>query len=458
MNKLFVILACTLLVYSCNKPVGELASSANSAKLGFSDTKPYGMQLIKKGTFMMGAHSPSGMFPGNETPRQVTVESFYMDEAEITNDQYRQFVLWVRDSIAYRELINMGRDEYMIDNPDSENDSVVIRWSQKIRWNDRNEDVQEALSSLFYKGDDELSARQLNAARMIYRYEVFHYDQVSLPRNQFDYKTNSYPAGAYVMADTSYFDENGLLVNKTIKRKLTKRKDFYSTRMVNIYPDTLTWTRDIRFSYNDPKMKMYFSDPNYSDYPVVGISWEQAQAFCHWRTKMYNSTHKIKAEPYRLPTEAEWEFAAKGRNKDATYPWKGNKLVDEKDHCYLANYKQSAGNYVRDAGVTTKPVKSYNKVPNANGLFDMAGNVAEWTSTAYFGTSNQATADINPNFEYDARADDPAYMKRKVVKGGSWKDVPYYLQSGARTYEYQFESKPYIGFRCVRSYKGDINN
>ena len=126
--------------------------------------------------------------------------------------------------------------------------------------------------------------------------------------------------------------------------------------MLNIYPDTLTWTRDIRYSYNDPKMKMYFSDPNYTDYPVVGVTWEQAQAFCNWRTELYNSTHKVKAEPYRLPTEAEWEFAAKGKEKDAVYPWKGNRLIDEQKGCYLANFKQSRGNYVNDAGVTTIPV------------------------------------------------------------------------------------------------------
>lgn len=456
MNKLFVIIALTFLVYSCNKPVGELASAANSSKMGFSDTKPLGMQLIRKGTFMMGAHMPTGMFPGREAPRQVTVESFYMDEAEITNSQYRQFVLWVRDSIVYRELINIGRNEYMIEDPNSDNDSVVIRWSQKIRWNDRNEDVQEALSSLYYTGDNELATRQLNAARMVYRYTVFNYDQVSLPRNRFNYVTNSYPDGAFVTVDSAYFDENGHLVNTTINRKLNNRKDFYSTKMVNIYPDTLTWTRDIRFSFNDPKMKMYFSDPNYTDYPVVGITWEQAQAFCHWRTKMYNDNHKVKTEPYRLPTEAEWEFAAKGRENDAIYPWKGNKLVDEKKNCYLANFKQSKGNYVSDGGVTTKPIKSYNTIPNANGLYDMAGNVAEWTSTAYFGTSNMTVADINPNFEYNARANDPLHMKRKVVKGGSWKDIPYYLQSGARTTEYQHVSRPYIGFRCVRSYKGDL--
>lgn len=456
MNKFLIFIALSGMLISCNAPAGELTGSSNASKMGFSDNRPFGMQLIKKGTFVMGGHNPTRMLGGSESPKQVTVESFFIDETEITNFQYRQFVNWVRDSIAYRELIAIGRNEYMIDNPNSQNDSVIIRWSQKIRWNDRNEEVQEALSSLYYQGDDALTPRQLNPARLIYRYQVYDYEQASLPQNQFDYRINAYPPNAYVNVDTAYFSEEGLLVNRTIRRKVTSRRDFFSTRMVYIYPDTLTWTKDIRFSYNDPKMKMYFSDPNYNDYPVVGVSWEQAMAFCHWRTHIYNQANKVKTEPFRLPTEAEWEFAAKGKNKDAIYPWPGDKLVDEKKNCFLANYKQARGNYVNDAGVTTKPVRSYNKVPNANGLYDMAGNVAEWTSTAWFSTSGSVISDLNPNFDYNAKADDPAYMKRKVVKGGSWKDVPYYLQSGARSYEYQYESRPYIGFRCVRSFKGDV--
>jgi len=454
MNKFFVVITFLLALYSCNRPMGEVTTRANSSKAGFSDPKPYGMQLIKKGTFMMGTHHSNTMFAGRDAAQQVTVESFFMDETEITNDQYRQFVLWVRDSIAYRELIAAGRTEYEIDDPDS--DSIRIRWSQRIRWNDRNEDVQEALSTLYYQGNNDLGNRQLNAARMIYRYRIFNYEQAALPRNQYNYRTNSYPDGAFVEVDTAYFNEQGHIVNQTIRRKLTSRNDFYSTKIVNVYPDTLTWINDLRFSFNDPRMKMYFSNPQYSDYPVVGISWEQADAFCHWRTMMYNNAHKIKSEPFRLPTEAEWEFAAKGRDRNATYPWKGNSLFDDKKNCYLANFKQARGNYVTDAGVTTKPVKSYKTVVNANGLYDMAGNVAEWTSTAYFSTSGSVSSDLNPAFEYNAKADDPAHMKRKVIKGGSWKDIPYYLQSGARTYEYQFESRPYIGFRCVRSYRGDV--
>ena len=93
--------------------------------------------------------------------------------------------------------------------------------------------------------------------------------------------------------------------------------------------------------------------------------------------------------------------------------------------------------------------------PNDFGLFDMAGNVAEWTIEAYNTTSNWAKSDLNPNFQYMARKEDPDVLKRKVIKGGSWKDISYYLQCGTRSYEYQYESRPYIGFRCVRSHIGN---
>ena len=93
--------------------------------------------------------------------------------------------------------------------------------------------------------------------------------------------------------------------------------------------------------------------------------------------------------------------------------------------------------------------------PNDFGLFDMAGNVAEWTASSYSSVSNTRIHDLNPEYPYMARKDDPDVLKRKVVKGGSWKDISYYLQCGVRTYEYQYEARSYIGFRCVRSVIGE---
>ena len=111
------------------------------------------------------------------------------------------------------------------------------------------------------------------------------------------------------------------------------------------------------------------------------------------------------------------------------------------------------GSYTDDTGATTMKVGSF--APNDYGLYDMAGNVAEWTSSAYVSSTNTMVADMNPNFQYNAKNDDADVLKRKVIKGGSWKDIAYYLQCGVRTYEYQYESRPYVGFRCVRSFNGE---
>jgi len=87
----------------------------------------------------------------------------------------------------------------------------------------------------------------------------------------------------------------------------------------------------------------------------------------------------------------------------------------------------------------------------------MAGNVAEWTANAFDETTYSFSHDMSPGYVYNAKSDDPASMKRKVVRGGSWKDIGYFLQCGVRSYEYQDSAKSYIGFRCVRDFMG-VNN
>lgn len=84
----------------------------------------------------------------------------------------------------------------------------------------------------------------------------------------------------------------------------------------------------------------------------------------------------------------------------------------------------------------------------------MAGNVAEWTKGAYDESSYAFTHNMNPDYQYNAKPDDPPVMKRKVVRGGSWKDIAHFLQNSVRDYEYQDTTKSYIGFRCVRSFLG----
>jgi formylglycine-generating enzyme required for sulfatase activity len=113
------------------------------------------------------------------------------------------------------------------------------------------------------------------------------------------------------------------------------------------------------------------------------------------------------------------------------------------------------GRYFEDGGFYTVKVYSYN--PNAFGLFCMAGNVAEWCSSAYDESTYEFAHDLAQDFEYDAKDGDAPVKKRKVIRGGSWKDVGYFIECGARTYEYQDTSKCYVGFRCVQEYIGRSN-
>ena len=455
MKKKLIILILPFLLFACGKPAGELVGLGVNGS--FKEATPYGMVFVKKGSFMMGANDQSAIGSINDKSINVTVDAFWMDETEITNDEYRQFVHWVRDSIALRALVMAGRDEFRITKRNQEDappELATLNW-KRLPWKSKDEEVQDVLSFMYYEGSSDaylFGKRELNPGTFQYKYEWINYDQAALQGNKYDVNTGAYSPNARVRVDTSYVDESGVIRHETITRKLTSRKDLISSRIVNIYPDTMSWISDFQYTYNDPRMKMYFSHQGYAQYPVVGVTWEQAQAFCRWRTDYFNNANKVKAQDYRLPTKAEWEYAARGGRRLSLYPWGGN-YVRDKNGCYMANFKPLQGNYTDDTGSTTMRVGSYQ--PNDFGLYDMAGNVSEWTSSAHNTSSSTLVYDMNPNFQYNAKNSDPDVLKRKVIKGGSWKDVAYYLQCGVEDYEYQNENRPYIGFRCVRSFNGD---
>jgi sulfatase modifying factor 1 len=196
--------------------------------------------------------------------------------------------------------------------------------------------------------------------------------------------------------------------------------------------------------------KKYYSHPAFGNYPVVGVNWKQATAFCEWRTHYLNSylesKNRASESDFRLPTEAQWEYAARGGRSQAPYPWGGPYLRNRKG-CLLANFKPGRGNYPEDGGFYTVRADAY--WPNDFGLYNMAGNVSEWTSSLYYEGGYSFQHDMNPDIRWNAKDTDPPRMKRKVIRGGSWKDVGYFLQTSTRSYEYQDTSKSYIGFRCV---------
>jgi gliding motility-associated lipoprotein GldK len=230
------------------------------------------------------------------------------------------------------------------------------------------------------------------------------------------------------------------------------RKDFIKKEIVKIYPDTTVWIRDFNFSYNEPMHNDYFWHDAYSDYPVVGVTWKQAKAFAAWRTNNKNEYQRRRRLPlvtnFRLPTEAEWEYAARGGLDGAAYPWGGPYTKNDRN-CFYANFKPLRGDYAADDALYTVEAKSYK--PNDYNLYNMAGNVAEWTNSTYDEFSYELVSSMNPNLTDSSNP-------KKVIRGGSWKDVAYFLQVNTRDYEYADSARSYIGFRTVQDYNGQSTN
>ncbi|MEQ9229152.1 MAG: SUMF1/EgtB/PvdO family nonheme iron enzyme [Cyclobacteriaceae bacterium] len=216
----------------------------------------------------------------------------------------------------------------------------------------------------------------------------------------------------------------------------------------DLKPDTTVWTTDFTHHMGDPLVQYYWDHPAFDDFPVVGVSWEAARVFADWRTRHlndYRATEGLPSMPnFRLPSEAEWEYAARGGRDMAKYPW-GNPYVRNTKGCLLANFKPGRGNYYDDGYAYTAPVNTY--FSNDFGLYDMSGNVAEWCEDAYNPAAMPLVWDLNPTY-FDEN------VEHKVIRGGSWKDIAYYLETGTRTYDHKKAKRSSIGFRCAMTYLG----
>ncbi|WP_121812608.1 T9SS ring complex lipoprotein PorK/GldK [Mucilaginibacter kameinonensis] len=425
---LIVVLAGSVLS-GCGRGGGDRGEVVGVPARSFRAEVPYGMVYIPGGSFLMGQTDQDVTFAQIAQTKQVTVSPFFMDQTETSNSQYKMFVNWVRDSIAITSYINDNK-YYIQPKAGAGNNNggkKFINWDYVKRnpiWSSKGGQASNAqkLQGMYYQGDD----------------RVFD-------RNEVDVRLLKYNYALFTLREAADHHND----------KTKHRSDFILRDTVPVYPDTLVWLSDFSYAANEPMVESYFSHPAFRNYPVVGVTWRQARAYATWRSR-YNDAYKDKRRlahraPYSLPTEAEFEYAARGGRIGTDYPWGGPYIKNAKG-CLLANFKPGRGNYTDDGGAYTVPVRSY--FPNDYGLYNMAGNVAEWTLSAFDESASTFVHDLAPTFNYEAKSTDPEVLKRKVVRGGSWKDIGYFLQNSTRSYEYQDTAKSYIGFRCVTHYLG----
>ncbi|MDO7598470.1 MAG: T9SS ring complex lipoprotein PorK/GldK [Flavobacteriales bacterium] len=449
MKKIFILFAAGLLLIGCGNKRGELVGVKQ--KKWFPE-KPFGMTLVEGGAYIMGKADDDMAQLQNAQAKTVTVRSFYMDETEITNSEYRQFVYWVRDSIALQMLAakveelneEAGTDgigAYAFADADTSDISVFQRYMKENYYDDNeNTYANRPLNwdeDIEWSTEDYVDLAYVEVMDELYLPpEVWYNGEMKLDVNKLKFRYR-------------WFDAEQAALDRKKDPNLRGRSDYiYEEDNLEIYPDTTVWIKDFNYSYNEPMHNDYFSHPAYQDYPVVGVSWDQAVAFCVWRTSYKNSYQKANNKPlvnyFRLPTEAEWEYAARGGIPSGIYPWGSPYLLNDRG-CFLANFKPLRGDYSSDQAMYTVEAKSY--LANDYNLYNMAGNVAEWTGSSYDPGAYEYVSSLNPNLSLSNE-------KRKVVRGGSWKDVAYFLRVSSRDYEYKDTARSYIGFRTVQDYLG----
>ncbi len=340
-----------------------------------------------------------------------------------------------------------------------------------------------------------------------------------------------------------YMDETEVANIHWLEYEYYIRIDSEEVYWRNNLPDTTVWAKDLAF--NDPYVDHYYRYPGFRFFPVVGVNWRQAVNYCRWRTDVVNlklaedaglldpvldggddafagaedsaaptggGSTRIPLESgvvlpnYRLPTEAEWEYAAQALigtqwlNENQThrrlYPWDGHALRNPYGKSmgfFLANFKRGRGDYagiagkLNDGAMLTTYIYDY--PPNDFGLYNMAGNVNEWVQDVYRPLSFQDMEDFNPvrrdgfldsESGYDAEysfigneqaysaeqaqaagistaefnADNPPMRRMRVYKGGSWQDVAYWMSPGTRRSLMEDSATAAIGFRCAMIHAG----
>ena len=468
MKKFIAITVISALLVGCggSSDKGELVGVKGKT---WHPEKPFGMTLVPGGSFIMGKSDDDLANVQDAPTKTVTVRSFYMDETEITNSEYREFVEWVKDSTIRVRLAILADEVGGGGTAGGGKGAAAGATKGKgknsgsigdFAFNDADPAKMTAYDKYMYENyysvgtdDDPYAGRKLNrkvklikdTAKYPDEYYTEVMDTMYLP------VAESFNGLRTIDVNKLKFRYSWMDIQAAAKAKTGKRKDFIKTEQIKVYPDTTVWIKDFAYSYNEPMHNDYLWHQAYSQYPVVGVNWKQAKAFCAWRTLKKNTYIKKKKgrdliNSFRLPTEAEWEYSARGGLQSATYPWGGPYTKNDRG-CFLANFKPNRGDYAADQSLYTVEAKSFE--PNGYNLYNMAGNVAEWTDSSYDASAYEYVSTMNPNVP------DSKNM-RKVVRGGSWKDVAYFLQVSTRDFEYADTARSYIGFRTVQDYMGTI--
>jgi formylglycine-generating enzyme required for sulfatase activity len=364
---------------------GQVHGIAPAARVGM--TKPVNMVFVPPGTFHMGPSDEDINYNFTARNKEVSISGFWMDKTELTNNQYRQFVYWVRDSLA---AIRLG---YVKTSPAGD---TAVDWKKasSIKWGDKN--TLEKLNDLILTPDNRLySKMDIDPDMIVYNIQGFNLKEAARREN----------AGR-------------------------PRKDFIYRYDQKVYPDTLCWMRDFSYSYNEPMTKRYFAHPAYGNYPVVGVNWKQAVAFCHWRTRYLNTyLEKNKKAPesdFRLPTRLSGNTLQEEVVRSQCSPGVTITCVIRRDACLRTSNPAE--------GIIRKTVGFIPLRPTVTGQMILdyiiwPAMFPEWTSSLFYEGSYNFQHDMNPDIQWNALDSDPPRMKRKVIRGGSWKDVGYFLQT-----------------------------
>jgi len=441
LNQIAITLSAAVAFTACKTTNSRLVGMDNihtsrATMQSLTPLAPRGMVYVPAGTIVEKEDNKDTSVV-KTAPKVVTVSAFFMDQTEVTNKQYRTFVDWVADSVVVTDYL---KDEKYFQKVKKAPVAKLAKSKAK---------VAEVGAPMFIDSTKRIDWTKVgNMREPLWKtadpaIKGLLYGKLYTMING---KPSLIPGAVVYRYDRSSVDRNGA--------------SKYITDTVSVVPTAKVWSNDFPNSQMEVMDNNYSTNIGYDEYPIVGVNWKQARAYTNWRSKMINATTsevslvRMYNLQYNLPTEAQWEYAASKDMKPDDFDKlstvniktrEGRKT--KKEAALGVNFKQQEGDYRKDGGTYTMHVKSY--APNSLGLYNMMGNVAEWTLDAFSPSYRELVHDLNPVLLYDAADTESEAMRRKVVRGGSWKDNADLLTPSTRAYEIQNVGHSYIGFRCV---------